>query len=172
MDPRVDQIAPKSQREAERLSRLFSLLDRIRKDITRGSREGVKDKIKCLCGDKDLQPDEVRVATHIQGVRMLDRTCADCRKETEKYASVYCLGCKELLLKRPPAVLGNGFVFKPGGRYHVRDCPKCSEEHYERLVEIENKIKENPNLEERLRPYTEVRTIEEIKHENRIKDAR
>ena len=162
--PRITEV-----RESDPNQKYLDLLDRVHKRVTTGrphaEKDAVTNKCKCLCGEKDLPMDEIKVATHIKGVRLMDFTCADCRKFSDGYSRIYCLGCKALLLRRPPIRLKNGFVFERNKAYHVKSCPKCNDEHFKLVSEVEKKIAEDPNREESLRALTRVQTIEESYYE-------
>lgn len=164
----VDQTNPLSEAEAARNARLLDLLDRVSKQISSRTKPSTND-IKCLCSKKNINPGEIRVATHIDGVRLLDRTCDECRGLVTDFARIYCLGCKELLLHRKPAKLSNGFEYIRGRRYHVKDCPKCNSAHFDLVEEVEKQIKETPDRDRELRPMTALTTIEEIIHVKKLK---
>lgn len=163
IEDKVDALKPKSQKEAETAARLFAVLDSAMR--TRPVKPaGIDKSPTCLCGKKKIAPDEIKVATHIARVRLLDTTCEECRKAVEGYCKIYCLGCKALVMVRPPCATPSGLKLQKDGRYHVRECPTCSEEYREKVGKVEEMIKANPSNEVNLRPLTAVVTVEEIKY--------
>ena len=60
--------------------------------------------------------------------------CPDCWKliEDNKLWKIVCIGCKEFKQAQEPGINPkNGFEFKPGGTYHMLECPSCHPEHFD-----------------------------------------
>lgn len=163
IEDKVEALKPKSQKDAETAARLFSVLDSaMRSQPVRPS--GVDTAPKCLCGQKKIAPEEIKVATHVKGVRLVDSTCNECRAAVKGYCHIYCLGCKALVMVRPPCTTPSGLKLQSGGRYHIRECPSCSEDYRNKVGEVDRLIQQNPNTESSLRPLTAVVTLEEINY--------
>lgn len=163
LEDKVDALKPRSQKEAEAAARLFVLLDSAMRSRPLHIR-ALDTSPKCLCQKKKIAPEEIRVATHVKGVRLLDTTCDDCRKFTKGCCYIYCLGCKALVMVRPPCKTPSGLYLEANGRYHVRECPRCSEEYSNKVGEVQDIIARNPSLEPMLKPLTAVVTLEEIRY--------
>jgi hypothetical protein len=88
LEDKVDALKPKSQKEAETAARLFTVLDSaMRRAPVKPA--GLDKTPTCLCGKKKINPDEIKVATHIKGARLVDTTCGECRKAIGGYCRIY-----------------------------------------------------------------------------------
>lgn len=60
-----------------------------------------------------------------------DEVCLPCavefKKEQDKLCKLVCCGCKETVRTFQPKPGAAGFNFEPGGKYHVANCPVCSD---------------------------------------------
>lgn len=63
---------------------------------------------------------------------VLDCICAACAKDNERELSkvvrIVCAGCREVVMMKEPEKEADGFVWKPGGFYHVSCCPVCAKD--------------------------------------------
>lgn len=61
---------------------------------------------------------------------IMDCVCESCAaanaKDLAKAARIVCVGCREVVAMVEPFKEKNGFVWKPGGFYHVMECPRCA----------------------------------------------
>ncbi len=61
---------------------------------------------------------------------VMDCVCDKCGVENMKdlgsVARIVCTGCREVVAMVEPFKEKSGFEWKPGGFYHVIDCPSCA----------------------------------------------
>jgi len=80
----------------------------------------------CLCGKRKLCVD--MPPRHSGIVAFKDIICRGCVKGVQKWATVVCRRCSQVVLKREPGRDKDGFTFLPGGIYHTLNCASCCPE--------------------------------------------
>ncbi len=97
----------------------------------------IPELFTCACGkDKKLEAMPVIKSTGVVE-RVVDKVCPECRKDYAKMGRIVCCGCREVVALVEPHKEKTGFVFRPGGFYHVLNCPKCVGRMFEKSDIVE-----------------------------------